>query len=105
MLQKIINWLNDLRPRQLLILAAVAGFLMFLTIFFAMKLVSKKEVVVPPPVVEKAPEPAPEPQIEKKTVVVAKVNKIVYRIMDDLIEIADFWDVRREPQALADEVK
>ena len=40
-----------------------------------------------------------------RSVVVAKVNKIVYRIMDDRIEIADFWDVRREPQALADEVK
>ena len=39
-----------------------------------------------------------------RSVVVAKVNKIVYRIMDDRIEIADFWDVRREPQALAGEV-
>ena len=36
-----------------------------------------------------------------RSVVVAKVNKIVYRIMDDRIEIAAFWDTRREPQALA----
>ena len=26
-------------------------------------------------------------------------------IVEDRIEIADFWDVRREPQALSDEVK
>ncbi len=90
MLQRIINWLNDLRPRQLLILAAVAGFLMFLTIFFAMKLVSKKEVVVPPPVVEKAPEPVKEPQIEKKTVVVAKVNIAPRtRLQDNMLQLKE----------------
>ncbi|MBR0169483.1 MAG: type II toxin-antitoxin system RelE/ParE family toxin [Bacteroidales bacterium] len=32
-----------------------------------------------------------------RSVVVAKVNKIVYRIVDDRIEIADLWDCRREP--------
>jgi ABC-type methionine transport system permease subunit len=32
-------------------------------------------------------------------------NKIVYRITDDRIEIVDFWDVRKEPAALADSVK
>ena len=40
-----------------------------------------------------------------RSVVVAKVNKIVYRIVDDRIEIADLWDCRREPKALAEEVK
>ena len=72
MLQKIINWLNDLRPRQLLILAGVAGLLMFLTIIVAMNLISKQEVAVappPPPVEEKN-----EPVIQMKSVVVAKVN-------------------------------
>ena len=39
-----------------------------------------------------------------RSVVVAKVNKIVYRIVNDRIEIADFWDVRREPQSLAKQV-
>ena len=32
-----------------------------------------------------------------RSVVVAKVNKIVYRIVYDRIEIADLWDCRREP--------
>ena len=32
-------------------------------------------------------------------------HKIVYRIVDDHIEIADFWDVRRDPSTLADQVK
>ena len=40
-----------------------------------------------------------------RSVVVAKVNKIVYRIVDDRIEIADLWDCRREPNKLAGEVK
>ena len=40
-----------------------------------------------------------------RSVVVGKLNKMVYRIMDDRIEIADLWDCRREPQALADEVR
>ena len=32
---------------------------------------------------------------------VNRLNKIVYFIKDDHIEVADFWDVRREPQKLA----
>jgi hypothetical protein len=39
------------------------------------------------------------------SIVVNRLNKIVYRIVDDLIEIADFWDVRREPESLAKQVK
>ena len=40
-----------------------------------------------------------------RSVVVAKVNKVVYRVADDRIEIADFWDVRREPESLAGQVR
>ncbi len=40
-----------------------------------------------------------------RSMVVARLNKMVYRIMDDHIEIADFWDCRREPGALAAEIK
>ena len=36
-----------------------------------------------------------------RSVVVARQNKMVYRLTDDCIEIADFWDVRREPKELA----
>ena len=43
--------------------------------------------------------------IAYRSVVVAKKNKIVYRINDDRIEVVDFWDVRREPKALAKQVK
>ena len=86
MLQKIINKLNDLRPRQLLILALAAGFLMFLTIIVAMNFVTKKEVAVMPPVEEKA---AP-PPIEKKAVVVAKVNiPPRTRIQENMLQIKD----------------
>ena len=40
-----------------------------------------------------------------RSYVVNRLNKIVYRIVDDHIEIADFWDVRRDPSTLADQVK
>ena len=86
MLQRIINKLNDLRPRQLLILALAAGFLMFLTLIVAMNLITKKEVAVMPPVEEKV---AP-PPIEKKSVVVAKVNiPPRTRIQENMLQIKD----------------
>ena len=40
-----------------------------------------------------------------RSVVVANMNKMVYRIMDDCIEIADFWDCRREPKALVEQTR
>ena len=30
---------------------------------------------------------------------------MIYRILDDCIEISDFWDVRRDPNTLADQLK
>jgi plasmid stabilization system protein ParE len=40
-----------------------------------------------------------------RSYVVNRLNKIVYRIVDDHIEIADLWDVRRDPSTFADQVK
>ena len=40
-----------------------------------------------------------------RSVVVGKLNKMVYHIEGDHIEVDDFWDCRREPKALAGEVK
>ena len=40
-----------------------------------------------------------------RSVVVARQNKMVYRISDDCIEIVDFWDCRREPKALVDQMQ
>ena len=68
--QKVINKLNDLRPRQLMILAVGAAVLMFITIYTGMSLLTKQEIVVQPQ--EQAPPPPP--AIEKTAVVVAKVN-------------------------------
>lgn len=69
MFQKIINKLNDLRPKQLLILAAIAGVLMFITIILGMNMMTKQEVaIIPPPVQEE------KPVIQTTQVVVAKVN-------------------------------
>ena len=39
------------------------------------------------------------------SVVVKRLNKIVYHISETHIEISDFWDVRREPETLSKSVK
>lgn len=67
--QKLVNKLNDLRPRQLIMLAIAAAVLMFMTIYTGMSLLTKQEIVVQPQ--EQAPPP---PAVEKTAVVVAKVN-------------------------------
>ena len=45
MLQKIVNKLNDLRPRQLLMLAGGAALFMFSVVYFALSFISGKDVV------------------------------------------------------------
>lgn len=40
-----------------------------------------------------------------RSIVVGHLNKMVYRILDDCIEISDFWDVRRDPNSLTDNLK
>jgi len=36
-----------------------------------------------------------------RSIVVNRLNKIVYYVEDDTIHIADFWDTRREPKKQA----
>ena len=40
-----------------------------------------------------------------RSVIINGLSKIIYFIGDDVIYIVDFWDVRREPKALSEEVK
>lgn len=40
-----------------------------------------------------------------RSIVVHHLNKIVYRIIDDHIEVVAFWDTRREPMNQASTVK
>jgi len=40
-----------------------------------------------------------------RSIVVNHLNKLVYWINDDVIEIVDFWDTRREPTAQAEQVQ
>ena len=40
-----------------------------------------------------------------RSIVMNRYNKIIYHIKDDVIEIVDFWDTRREPKEQAGEVK
>lgn len=52
----------------------------------------------------------PEPLLADRTtmyrcLVVNHLNKIIYWVAADHIEVADFWDVRREPSTLANQVK
>ena len=39
--------------------------------------------------------------VQYRSIVVNRLNKIVYWINGDVIEIVDFWDTRREPQKQA----
>ena len=43
--------------------------------------------------------------IAYRSVVISGLSKLVYYVEDDVIHIAAFWDCRREPKALAGEVK
>lgn len=43
--------------------------------------------------------------ITYRSYVLNRLNKIIYYIENDHVEIADFWDVRRDPGALADRIK
>ena len=36
-----------------------------------------------------------------RSVVVARLNKIIYRIENERIDVVDFWDCRREPEKQA----
>lgn len=42
---------------------------------------------------------------EYRSIIVRKLNKIVYYIKDDTIHIAAFWDTRREPKNQAQQTK
>ena len=83
--QKLINKLNDLRPRQLIILAVAAAVLMFITIYMGMSLLTKQEIVVQP---QEAPPPPP--AVEKTAVVVAKTNiPPRTRIQDTMLQMKE----------------
>ena len=43
--------------------------------------------------------------LEYRSIVANNHNKIVYRIVDDHIEVVAFWDTRREPKKQAEQVK
>ncbi|MBQ3444005.1 MAG: Flp pilus assembly protein CpaB [Selenomonadaceae bacterium] len=86
MLQKIINKLNDLRPKQLMILAGIAAVLMFAAIYAGMSMMAGKEVVINP----EPPPPKEEKVIETKAVVVAKVNiPARTRIQESMLQIKE----------------
>ena len=43
--------------------------------------------------------------VKYRSIVVNRLNKIVYRIDDDAIRIVAFWDTRREPKKQAEQVE
>ena len=40
-----------------------------------------------------------------RSIVVSHLNKIVYRVLEDCIEIHDFWNCRRSPETLSARIK
>ena len=80
MLQNLINKLNDLRPRQLLMLAGAMALFMFAVVYFAMSFISGKDVV----------ETEEKPKIETAQVVVAKTNiPPRTRIQESMLQLKD----------------
>ena len=43
--------------------------------------------------------------VEYRSIIVNHINKLVYYIHDNTIEIVVLWDTRREPKSLLDEVE
>lgn len=84
MLQRILNRLNDLRPKQLLMLAGITAILMFMVIYIGINLASNtKEIIV-------QTEPEKKEVIQKTPVVVAKVNiPARTRIQDSMLQIKE----------------
>lgn len=39
-----------------------------------------------------------------RSIIVRRLNKIVYYVKDDIIHIAAFWDTRREPKRQANQI-
>lgn len=40
-----------------------------------------------------------------RSVIINGLNKLVYRIDEDIIHIVDFWDTRREPKSQASQIE
>ena len=43
--------------------------------------------------------------VKYRSYVMNRLNKIIYTIKEDRIEVADFWDTRREPVVQAENIK
>ncbi len=43
--------------------------------------------------------------IEYRSVIVKKLNKIIYRIDDELVTVVDFWNSRQSPKKLQKRIK
>ena len=43
--------------------------------------------------------------VQYRSIVINRLNKMVYYINDDVIEIVAFWDTRREPKQQADQIE
>ena len=43
--------------------------------------------------------------IEYRSIIVKKLNKIIYRIDDELVTVVDFWNSRQSPKKLQNRIK
>ena len=81
MFQKIFNKINDMRPKQLLMLAGAAAILMFVTMLAMFKFLLQEQ---PPPVMDE------KPAVEMVSVVMAKVNiPPRTRIQENMLQIKE----------------
>ena len=88
MFQKVVNKLNDLRPRQILMLAIGAAVLMLITVYFGINYAIKEKTIIVQPAEEQAPPPPPE--IPKTSVVVANTTIMPRtRIQESMLQMKE----------------
>lgn len=84
-MNKLIDKINNMRPRQLIVLAAFCGLLMFGLFYATLSLATDKET----PIVDKQP-PSEKPVVEMVKVVVAKQNiPVRTRIQESMLQIKE----------------
>ena len=82
MLSKMMDFLDDLRPKQIILLALGAGLAMLIVAYSGFSLLGSSEHVV------EVTEQQPAPQLEKKTVLVAKSDIAAHTIINErLLEL------------------
>ena len=101
MFGKFFDWLSNLRPRQLFLLAAAAAVIIFCIMYIGLKKFSSSNMPLPVNVGQEVP--AQIPEIKMKSVVVARRNiEAKSMIVGSMLETKEFPENALPPDAVTD---